>query len=39
MRVDNAVYKLRTGDLVYLTSEMPTEWHNPGPSSGEIIMD
>ncbi len=37
MRAENALYKLRTGDLVYLTSEMPTQWLNPGPSSARLL--
>lgn len=37
MKAGNAVHKLRTGDLVYLTSETPTEWVNPGPASARLL--
>lgn len=37
MTVDKAVYKLRSGDVVYLTSEMPTQWHNAGPSTAKLL--
>lgn len=37
MIVDKAVYKLRAGDVVYLTSEMPTQWSNAGPSVAKLL--
>jgi transcriptional regulator with XRE-family HTH domain/KaiC/GvpD/RAD55 family RecA-like ATPase len=37
MTVDKTVYKLRAGDLVYLTSEIPTRWANPGPGSARLL--
>lgn len=35
--VEKAVYHLRPGDLIYLTSEMPTQWNNPGPGMAKIL--
>jgi len=37
MIVDKAVYKLKVGDVVYLTSEMPNQWINPGPGGAKLI--
>jgi quercetin dioxygenase-like cupin family protein len=35
--VDNVTYKLRSGDLVYLTSEIPSQWKNPGSSVAKLL--
>jgi len=35
--IDKAVHKVRSGDVVYLTSEMPTQWLNPGPSVAKLL--
>ena len=35
--VDNAVYTLRAGDVIYLTTETPTQWDNPGPGSARLL--
>ncbi len=37
MTVEKAVYKLRSGDVVYLASEMPTHWSNPGPAAAKLL--
>ncbi len=37
VRVGKAVYHLKTGDLIYLTSEIPGEWRNPGPSVARLL--
>ncbi|MBI5248414.1 MAG: helix-turn-helix domain-containing protein [Desulfomonile tiedjei] len=37
MTVEKAVYKLRAGDVVYLASEMPTNWSNPGPGVAKLL--
>jgi transcriptional regulator with XRE-family HTH domain len=37
MSINKAVYTLRAGDVVYLTSEMPTEWRNPGPNTARLL--
>ena len=31
MKLGKAVYSARAGDVIYLTSEMPSQWKNPGP--------
>ena len=37
VRVGKAVYSLRAGDMVYLTSEMPEEWKNPSPTTARLL--
>jgi len=37
IKVEKAAYTLRSGDVIYLTSEMPTEWKNPGPSPAKLL--
>ncbi len=37
VRVGKAVYHLKTGDVIYLTSEIPGEWRNPGPSVARLL--
>jgi transcriptional regulator with XRE-family HTH domain len=37
MRLEKAAYSLRAGDLVYLTSEMPSQWKNPGPNVARLL--
>jgi transcriptional regulator with XRE-family HTH domain/KaiC/GvpD/RAD55 family RecA-like ATPase len=37
VRVGKAVYSLRSGDVIYLTSEMPAEWKNPGPTTARLL--
>jgi len=37
MAVNKQVHKLRAGDVVYLTSETPAHWSNPGPSTARIL--
>ncbi|UCG12432.1 MAG: helix-turn-helix domain-containing protein [Deltaproteobacteria bacterium] len=37
MKIDKAAYSLRTGDVIYLTSEMPTHWRNPGPGVARLL--
>ncbi|MGD8383550.1 MAG: helix-turn-helix domain-containing protein [Syntrophobacterales bacterium] len=32
-----AAYSLRSGDVIYLTSEMPTQWKNPGPGVAKLL--
>lgn len=35
--LNKAMYTLRAGDVIYLTSEMPDQWNNPGPSIARIL--
>lgn len=37
MTVDKAVHKLKAGDVIYLTSDMPTQWQNPGPAVARLL--
>jgi len=37
MRLEKSVHNLNPGDVVYLTSEMPSQWKNPGPGSARIL--
>ncbi|NLI82722.1 MAG: helix-turn-helix domain-containing protein [Deltaproteobacteria bacterium] len=37
MRLDKAVHNLRAGDTIYLTSEMPSHWKNPGPATAKLL--
>jgi len=37
VKLGKAVYTIRPGDVVYLTSEMPTQWKNPGPSVARLL--
>ncbi|MFZ2089778.1 MAG: cupin domain-containing protein [Desulfobaccales bacterium] len=37
VRVGQAVHSLKAGDVIYLTSETPAEWKNPGPSPARLL--
>jgi transcriptional regulator with XRE-family HTH domain/KaiC/GvpD/RAD55 family RecA-like ATPase len=37
LKLEKAVYTVRTGDVIYLTSEMPTQWRNPGPAVAKLL--
>lgn len=37
MTADKEVYELRAGDLVYLTSDIPTQWLNEGTSAAQLL--
>jgi len=37
MAMKKQVHKLRAGDVVYLTSETPTHWSNPGPGPARLL--
>jgi transcriptional regulator with XRE-family HTH domain len=37
MRLENAVYIVQPGDMVYLTSEIPSQWKNPGPDPATLL--
>ena len=37
VRVGKGVYQLKTGDVIYLTSEIHGEWRNPGPSVARLL--
>jgi transcriptional regulator with XRE-family HTH domain len=35
--LNNASYDVRAGDTIYLTSEVPTQWKNPGPGIARLL--
>ena len=37
LKLEKAVYTVLAGDVIYLTSEMPSQWKNPGPSVARIL--
>jgi transcriptional regulator with XRE-family HTH domain len=37
VKVGKAVYNLRAGDMIYLTSELPALWRNPGPTVARLL--
>lgn len=37
LKMEEAVYNLRSGDLIYLTSETPTQWKNPGTAPAKLL--
>jgi len=37
LKLNKAIYNAREGDLIYLTSEIPTQWKNPGPDIARLL--
>jgi transcriptional regulator with XRE-family HTH domain len=37
VRVGKGVHTLKSGDVLYLTSEIPGEWRNPGPGVARLL--
>jgi len=37
MRLEKSVHNLNAGDVVYLATEMPSHWKNPGPGSARLL--
>ena len=37
LKLGKAVYMGYAGDVIYLTSEMPSQWKNPGPDSVKLL--
>ena len=37
VKVEKAVYTLRSGDVIYLTAEMPAQWRNPGTTIARLL--
>jgi len=37
MKIGNTSYPLRDGDVIYLTTEMPSHWQNPGPGLARLF--
>ncbi|HED00913.1 MAG TPA: cupin domain-containing protein [Proteobacteria bacterium] len=37
MTLNMASYTVRAGDVIYLTTEMPSQWKNPGPNVARLL--
>jgi len=37
LKLETSAYTVKAGDLIYLTSEMPTQWKNPGPAVAKLL--
>ncbi len=37
MKLKKAVSQVRTGDLIYLTTDIPSQWKNPGPGVARLL--
>ena len=37
LKVGKGVYNVKAGDVIYLTSEVPGEWRNPGPAVARLL--
>ena len=37
LKLEKATYTVRAGDVVYLTSEMPSQWKNPGTVAASLL--
>jgi transcriptional regulator with XRE-family HTH domain len=37
LKLEKAVYTIRSGDVIYLTTEMPSQWRNPGPGVARLV--
>jgi transcriptional regulator with XRE-family HTH domain/KaiC/GvpD/RAD55 family RecA-like ATPase len=37
LKFQKAVHTVKEGDVIYLTSEMPTQWRNPGPEVARLL--
>lgn len=37
LRLEKAVYTVKSGDIIYLTSEVPSQWRNPGPTTAKLL--
>jgi transcriptional regulator with XRE-family HTH domain len=36
-KMKNATYKVRSGDVICLTRDVPTQWKNPGPGPARLL--
>jgi transcriptional regulator with XRE-family HTH domain/KaiC/GvpD/RAD55 family RecA-like ATPase len=37
LKMGKAIHQARSGDVIYLTSEMPSQWKNPGPGVARLL--
>jgi transcriptional regulator with XRE-family HTH domain/KaiC/GvpD/RAD55 family RecA-like ATPase len=36
-KMKNSTYTIRSGEVIYLTREVPTQWKNPGPGPAKLL--
>ena len=37
LKVGKGVYSVRSGDVIYLTAHIPSQWKNPGPGTAKLL--
>ena len=37
LKLKKGVYNVKAGDIVYLTTEMPSQWQNPGTRTARLL--
>jgi transcriptional regulator with XRE-family HTH domain/KaiC/GvpD/RAD55 family RecA-like ATPase len=37
LKMEKSVHNIRSGDIIYFTSEMPSQWKNPGPGPAKLL--
>jgi quercetin dioxygenase-like cupin family protein len=37
LKMEKSVHNIRSGDIIYFTSEMPSQWKNPGPGTAKLL--
>ncbi len=37
LKLEKSVYNVRSGDVIYFTSETPSQWKNPGPGTAKLL--
>ena len=37
LKTEKGVYRVNAGDVIYLTSEIPYQWENPGPEPAKLL--
>ncbi|MFH2219764.1 MAG: helix-turn-helix domain-containing protein [Pseudomonadota bacterium] len=37
LKLEKSVHNVRSGDVIYFTSEIPSQWKNPGPGKARLL--
>lgn len=37
MRMEKSIHEVKAGDVIYLASDIPSQWNNPGPDSASLL--
>jgi transcriptional regulator with XRE-family HTH domain/KaiC/GvpD/RAD55 family RecA-like ATPase len=37
LKLEKSLYNIRSGDVIYFISEMPSQWKNPGPGTAKLL--